>query len=196
MKLTSQEEYGLRCILTLARHEAASSAASPSIAATDHGVPVGDAKTADSVAPNSRTTALTVSEIAEIEGLSIQYAGKLTRILARAGLLESVRGRKGGYRLSRPSHEVSVSEILTALGGKIYESGTCERFSGDRQFCVHTNDCSVRSLWAGIQTMIDMVLTRTTLFDLVGKERTMSQWVDANVEVMATFDLGDVTKSS
>lgn len=174
MKLTSQEEYGLRCILTLARHEASE----------------------DNAQPDDRSAALTVSEIAEIEGLSVQYAGKLTRILARAGLLESVRGRKGGYRLARTPQDISVSDILTALGGKIYEPGTCERFSGDRQFCVHSNDCSIRSLWSGIQTLIDMVLTRTTLLDLVGNERSMAEWIDANSEIMATLKLEDATPGS
>ena len=174
MKLTSQEEYGLRCILTLARHAASE----------------------DNAQPDDRSAALTVSEIAEIEGLSVQYAGKLTRILARAGLLESVRGRKGGYRLARTPQDISVSDILTALGGKIYEPGTCERFSGDRQFCVHSNDCSIRSLWSGIQTLIDMVLTRTTLLDLVGNERSMAEWIDANSEIMATLKLEDATPGS
>jgi len=182
MKLTSQEEYGLRCILTLARRvDAGSSAlALPSPGSTD-------ASGTNNAEPNAK--ALTVSEIAEIEGLSVQYAGKLTRILAKAGLLESVRGCKGGYRLARPAQKISISEIVVALGGKIYESGTCERFKGDRQFCVHSNDCSIRSLWSGLQMMIDMVLDRTTLHDLIGSEKTMIQWVGANSDALALFNV-------
>ena len=162
MKFSAQEEYGLRCILSLARTEEAQAdsaqAAPPGKGAAD-------------------LRCLTTHEIAEREGLSLQYTGKLIRILGRAGLIESVRGRKGGYRLARPASRINVSEALAALGGKIYEAGTCGRYTGDRSFCVHTNDCSIRSLWAGLQIMIDSVLSRTTLRDLIASEGTMGQHV-------------------
>jgi Rrf2 family protein len=148
MKLSAQEEYGLRCILSLARNE------------MGQGTP---------------GSPLTINDIARREGLSPQYAGKLIRILGRAGLVESARGCKGGYRLARPAASISVAEALAALGGRIYEPGTCDRFPGDRRFCVHTNDCSIRSLWAGLQAMVDRILTRTTLSDLVGPEGHMAQ---------------------
>jgi Rrf2 family protein len=154
MKFSAQEEYGLRCILSVARAEAAPEADA------DPSKPAGDPR------------CLTTQEIAEREGLSLQYTGKLIRILCRAGLIESVRGRKGGYRLARPAGEISVAETLDALGGKIYEAGTCERYRGDRSFCVHTNDCSIRSLWAGLQIMIDRVLSTTTLRDLIATQST------------------------
>jgi Rrf2 family protein len=151
MKLTSQEEYGLRCILSLAR------ALLPG------------------AGPGLEGTSLTVQDIARREGLSVPYAGKLIRLLGRAGLVESVRGRKGGYRLARPPESISVAQALAALGGKIYEAGTCDRYTGDRRFCVHTNDCSIRSLWSGIQILIDGVLSRTTLHDLIQTEKTMAR---------------------
>jgi Rrf2 family transcriptional regulator, iron-sulfur cluster assembly transcription factor len=152
MKLTSQEEYGLRCILSLARAQLPGAGDAP--------------------AP------LTVQDIARREGLSAPYAGKLIRLLGRANLVESVRGCKGGYRLARSPEAISVAEALAALGGKIYEAGTCERYTGDRRFCVHTNDCSIRSLWSGIQILIDGVLSRTTLRDLVQTEKTMGQVIE------------------
>jgi Rrf2 family protein len=161
LKLTSQEEYGLRCILSLARLE------------------VGAAK-------EGQTTS-TLAQIAESEGLSTEYAGKLMGILARAGLLESVRGRNGGYRLARPAAEICVSEALAALGEKLYRpSETCDRFSGEGSFCVHSNTCSIRSLWSGLQLLIDSVLSRTTLQDLVAThERNMGEWMRAQFETLA-----------
>ena len=164
MKLTAQEEYGLRCILSLARKEA-ESGADPEHSSQDK-----DAKS------------LTINDIADLEGISPQYAGKLIRILGKAGLVASVRGCKGGYRLARPLQEVSVAEVLEALGSKIYDRKLCDRFSGERLFCVHNNDCAVRSLWTGIQLMIDRILTRTTLRELVTSERTMFQWMEEHLE--------------
>jgi Rrf2 family protein len=167
MKFSAQEEYGLRCILSLARQAEA------------------QADTPPGESPDARC--LTTHEIAEREGLSLQYTGKLIRILGRAGLIESVRGRKGGYRLARPASRINVSEALAALGGKIYEAGTCGRYTGDRSFCVHTNDCSIRSLWAGLQIMIDSVLSKTTLRDLIASEGTMGQHVKKHAAIVESF---------
>ncbi len=150
MKFTAQEEYGLRCALDLAR---------------GHG-------------DRPRDTFMTVGTIAETEGLSVQYVGKLFRILAKAELVESVRGCKGGYKLARTPRLVKVAEVLNALGGKFYEPKICERYVGDRSFCVHTNDCSIRSLWSGLQVIIDAVLSNTTLADLTHSERPMAQWIE------------------
>jgi Rrf2 family protein len=164
MKLTSQEEYGLRCILSLARQDALEGP--EAVASRD---------------------AVTLALIAESEGLSPEYAGKLMGILSRAGLVESVRGRNGGYRLARPAAAICVSEVLAALGGKLYRPAeTCDRFSGEFTFCVHSNTCSIRSLWSGLQLLIDYVLSRTTLQDLVAtSERNMGEWMRAQFEALA-----------
>ncbi len=151
MKFTAQEEYGLRCALNLARRY--------SVEARE-------------------SSFMTVGAIAESEGLSVQYVGKLFRILAKAALVESVRGCKGGYRLARAPTLVTVAEVLNALGGKFYEPKICERYVGDRSFCVHTNDCSIRSLWSGLQVIIDAVLSNRTLADLTHSERPMAQWIE------------------
>ncbi|HZL86631.1 MAG TPA: Rrf2 family transcriptional regulator [Candidatus Krumholzibacteria bacterium] len=161
MKLSAQEEYGLRCILSLARLEA------------EPGV-------------EGRVPA-TIGQVAEHEGLSTEYAAKLMGILTRAGLVESVRGRNGGYRLARTPDAICVAEVLAVLGGKLYRPAeTCDRFSGDHRFCVHSNTCSVRSLWSGLQRMIDFVLSRTTLQDLVAtNESNMAEWMRAQFETLA-----------
>ena len=57
----------------------------------------------------------TLSSIAEREGVSVQYAGKLFRILAQASLVESVRGCKGGYKLSRDPGTIHVGEVLAEV---------------------------------------------------------------------------------
>ena len=170
MKLTSQEEYGLRCILSLARREA-QDAALVRIDAT--GRAAGNAP-------------LSIGQIAELESLSTEYAGKLMGILCRSGLVESVRGRHGGYRLARPASSISVSEVLATLGDKLYRpTETCDRFSGDSSFCVHSNTCSIRSLWSGLQLLLDWVLSRTTLHDLVATNETnMAEWMRSQFDAL------------
>jgi Rrf2 family protein len=142
MKVSSQEEYGLRCMLQLARRQQS-----------------GDLHP------------LTLAEVARDEGLTVAYVAKLVRRLRRAGLVKSVLGRSGGYTLARPAAEVSVLEILGALGGRLYTSDYCRRFSGERATCMHMGDCSIRSLWGVVEGLLDRVLGATMLKDLIGSEK-------------------------
>jgi Rrf2 family protein len=166
MKFSAQEEYGLRCMLQFAR-----------TAQGEKAVACGD-------------RSLTIGEIAEIEGITPQYAGKLIRILRMGGLLESVRGRHGGYRLARPIEEISVGEVLAVLGGRVFHPDYCTRYSGERKFCVHTVDCTIRSLWVSLQELVDRVLSRVNLTDLIGSEKGMSEWLSPlTAEAEALFPM-------
>jgi len=139
MKITAQEEYGLRCLLQLARYRG--------------------------------TEPLTVSAIAEEEGLSIPYVGKLMGHLRQSGLVESVRGRSGGYVLTRPAEAITLADALEALGGNFFSSGFCDEHNGNHARCVHLGECSIRSLWGVLGDIFDRVLRRTTLADLAVSSR-------------------------
>lgn len=145
MKVTAQEEYGLRCLLQIAR-----------------GVSLGYA---------------TIGEVAEREALTAAYVGKLMRVLRQGGLVKSIRGQKGGFRLARPAGEISISEVLRVLGGPLYSDAFCERFTGNRCQCVHVVDCAVRALWSGLAREVEGILGRCKLSDLLCDERRMSAWV-------------------
>ncbi|HKI77484.1 MAG TPA: Rrf2 family transcriptional regulator [Ignavibacteriaceae bacterium] len=141
MKFSSQEEYGLRCLLRIGKAE-----------------------------PNG----LTIPEISEMEGLSTAHVGKLLRILRLGEFIESERGQNGGYKLARPAEQIIVGEVLAVLGGRLFESGFCEEHSGVSKICSNSIDCSVRSLWGTIQSMLDNVLNKITLRDLLGKEEMVT----------------------
>jgi len=138
MKFSSQEEYGLRLLLRIAKSDS----------------------------PNG----LTIPELSWIEGLSTANVAKILRILRLAGFIESARGQTGGYKLNKPANKIYVGEVLTTLGGKLYESGFCDLHAGIESICTNTIDCSIRSLWKTIQNMLDGVLNKFTLQDLLGKE--------------------------
>jgi Rrf2 family protein len=135
VKITAQEEYGLRCLLELARHEG----------------------------PDP----LTVSVVAEHEGLSVPYVGKLMATLRQGGLVESVRGRSGGFVLTRPADQIAVGDALNALGGQFFEPHFCSTHHGASEECVHLHGCSIQTLWGVLGRIIDQVLTNTTIADLV-----------------------------
>jgi len=150
MKFTAPEEYGLRCILQIARH--------------------------------GSTGSVTISELAHQESLSPAYVAKLARILRKAGLIESIRGQKGGYRLARPADEISVAEVLTALGGQLYSNDFCSHHSGSGHSCVHLRDCSIRSVLSGVERLVQNVLAQCRLSDLLRTEQSMAVWVQGRVE--------------
>ena len=138
MKLSAQEEYGLRCLLRVASSESGQSVTIPTIAAA--------------------------------EALSIAYVGKLMSVLRQAEFVASVRGQAGGYVLSRPPEEIAVADVLTLLGGRLFEPGFCDEFPGLERICTHSIDCSMRSLWRSIQQAVDRSLAGITLKDLLRKE--------------------------
>jgi Rrf2 family protein len=136
MKLSAQEEYGLRCLLQLARR-----------------------------APG---TSLTIPEISQSEGISTHNVAKLLRILRQEGFVESARGQHGGYTLSRPAKQIRVSDVLNALGGRLYDPDFCDHFAGSEDNCAHSfAACSVRALWGRIQQAVDQALGQITLRDLL-----------------------------
>ncbi len=146
MKLSAQEEYGVRCLLRIAR-------------AGEGG---------------SRT----IPEISQAERISEAYAAKLLRLLRRGGFVQSLRGKVGGYTLSRPPEEIVLGPVLAWLGGRLYESDFCDRYPGEEIICTHSVDCSIRSVWRVMQVALDQVLNKTTLKDLVRNEQQMSSWVN------------------
>jgi Rrf2 family protein len=135
MKFSSQEEYGLRCLLQLARRGVGAS--------------------------------LTIQEISQAEGLSPAYVAKLMRILRLEGFVASVRGQEGGYTLARPISGISLSSVLGALGGKIYEPGFCTQYAGSEDECAHVVSCIIKPVWSKVQEAIDNALGGMTLADLL-----------------------------
>ncbi|MEJ2614626.1 MAG: Rrf2 family transcriptional regulator, partial [Ignavibacteriaceae bacterium] len=122
----------------------------------------------------------------QLEGLSEAHVGKILRILRLGGFVESSRGQTGGYKLSRSANEIIIGEVLNVLGGKLFESGFCENHSGVETICTHTIDCSIRSLWSIIQNLLDGVLSKTTLQNLLGSEeetRTIATNLSDEIEI-------------
>jgi Rrf2 family protein len=138
MKLSSQEEYGLRCLLQLARAGEGAS--------------------------------LTIADMSEREGISAPNVAKIMRLLRRAGLVRSTRGKAGGYTLARRASEVRAIDVLAALGGQLFDTGFCDRHAGVESHCLHTRDCSIRPVLRGLQQAIDLVLGELTLGDLLRSE--------------------------
>lgn len=121
---------------------------------------------------------LTIPEISQAEGISVPYVAKLMRILKTGGLVTSERGQSGGYRVVQPAEAISVSRTLAVLGSPLFAGEFCEKFAGNEDTCTHSVDCSIRSLWRAIQQVVDRLLSRTTLQDLLCNEKQMDVFIN------------------
>jgi Rrf2 family protein len=99
------------------------------------------------------------------------------RLLRIGGFVASVRGQAGGYMLSRPADQITVGSVLELLGGRLFGPSFCDRHAGLQDVCNHHSDCSLRSLWGSLQFMMEQVLSKTTLKDLLRGEQEMGQWI-------------------
>ena len=136
------------------------------------------------IAKSDSPNGLTIPEISELEGISAANTAKILRSLRLAGFIESARGQTGGYKLNMSADKILVKDVMTALGGKLYESGFCDLHAGVENICTNSIDCSIRSLWKTIQTMLDGVLSKISLQDLLGKEEDVDRLVKDFAEKM------------
>jgi Rrf2 family protein len=96
------------------------------------------------------------------------------RLLRRSGFVKSTRGQAGGYLLARPVFEITVGEVLDALGSRFFDQTFCVRHKGAEDSCAHLADCSIRPVLRELQSVVDRVLGRLTLDHLLGSERDMA----------------------
>ena len=105
----------------------------------------------------------TAASIAAETGVPRPIAGKLLKLLARAGILTSYRGAKGGYVLSRAPTNISVAELVAAVDGPISLADCLDGPSGT---CGLESFCSVRGPWRKITDAIRGALDEVTLADM------------------------------
>ncbi len=91
-----------------------------------------------------------LAEIAKRQDLSAKYLEQLIILLKRAGLIRSVRGRRGGYVLARKPEEISVGEIVETLEGKLAVADCVT----EPELCYRSPDCPTREIWVGITDVL------------------------------------------
>ena len=112
---------------------------------------------------NQPETLHNAASLAAEEQLPGPIVSKILKILARGGLLESHRGVKGGYTLSRPPESISVAEIISALEGPIAVTECIEDGPGE---CSQEPFCAVRGNWQQINLAIREALEAISLAEM------------------------------
>jgi Rrf2 family protein len=108
-------------------------------------------------------------ELAEAERLPPDYVEQILLRLRRAGLVESSRGAKGGYRLARDPETVSVRSVMAASEHQTFQVN-CESHPVDAERCGPGTLCSIRPVWHALQERVDQFLEGVSLADLLKDE--------------------------
>src|SRR5213596_3760012 len=116
---------------------------------------------------------VSLSEIADGDGLPLAYLEHLAARLRKAGLVESRRGAHGGYLLARPAEEITMAEVVEALEGAIAPIECITADPDGSIVCARETDpghrCPTKLLWTRVRFSIVRTLQDTTLSELVPK---------------------------
>lgn len=146
MKLSTKGRYGARAMLDLALHY------------------------------NTVEGPVALGEIAQRQGLSEEYLEQIFSALRKSGLVESVRGAQGGYKLARSADKITVGDILRVLEGSLApvecvsesKKNTCDRYG----------DCVMVGVWQTLRDAINNAVDSFTLADLVKEHAKKNQTQD------------------
>ena len=142
MMFSTRAEYGVRVMVELARHGA-----------------------------DGDRECVSLSEIADGDGLPLAYLEHLAARLRKAGLVESRRGAHGGYLLARPAEEISMAEVVEALEGSIAPIECISEGADGHLVCTRETEtdhvCPTKLLWTRVRGSVVRTLEETQLSDLV-----------------------------
>ena len=116
--------------------------------------------------------AVSIQSISARQQISDSYLEQLVRKLKKAGLVTSLRGAQGGYRLAKPAEEISVGDVLRALEG-IIEAVSCQE--GENPSCVGKDLCVARYVWQKVNKSIQETVDSIMISQLVEESRRIQE---------------------
>jgi Rrf2 family protein len=108
-----------------------------------------------------------VSELARSEQLPVKFLEQILHTLKDAGILESVRGKFGGYRLARPAAKITIGEIVRLVDGPLAPIRCVSQTAYESCSCPDEDHCGLRMLMLDVRNAIAGILDRYTLGDVV-----------------------------
>ena len=115
---------------------------------------------------------ISLKAISERQQVSVKYLEQIIALLSRGGMLESTRGKAGGYRLAKKPSEYTAGDILRLAEGSLAPIKCVEDSAGK---CTNSAHCSTFSFWEGLNRAINDYIDSTTLADLALREREMGE---------------------
>jgi Rrf2 family cysteine metabolism transcriptional repressor len=112
-----------------------------------------------------------LKNVAHRQDVSERYLEHLFVTLKTAGLVNSVRGARGGFQLTHPPADIKLIDIVRACEGQL----SVVECVTDPKSCQRSARCATRDIWAELQTAMDGVLESLTLQDLVERQHRKEQ---------------------
>lgn len=122
------------------------------------------------LAQYGKEEAVSIQSISARQQISDSYLEQLVRKLKKAGLVTSIRGAQGGYRLAKPAEEISVGDVLRALEGSI-EAVSCQ----EGENCVGKDLCVARYVWRKVNKSIQETVDSIMISQLVEESRRIRE---------------------
>lgn len=147
MKLTTKGRFAVTAMLDIALHEA------------------------ESLKENMVAKPVTLSDVSERQHISLSYLEQLFSRLRKNGLVSSVRGPGGGYKLAKEIEAISVAQIISAVDEQIdaTQCGGNENCNGD------DGRCMTHDLWTSLNNKILEYLDGISLADMVDSQVNQTQ---------------------
>lgn len=116
------------------------------------------------LAQHGKEVYVPLKEVAESQEISIKYLEQITSLLSKFGLLQSIRGPQGGYRLSKDPSEYTVGEILRITEGSLSPVSCLE---DSVNTCERKESCVTVKIWEGLEKRVNEYLDSITLDKLL-----------------------------
>jgi len=109
-----------------------------------------------------------VSVIAAEENIPLKFLEAIMSDLRRAGLVESTRGKTGGYRLARPANLITFGQVMRPIDGPLALL-PCASINFYRRCvdCIDEAGCALRRVMTAVRSDVSEILDRTTLADAI-----------------------------
>ena len=105
-----------------------------------------------------------LKDIVERQGVSQKYAESIMADLSKAGIVDALHGKGGGYKLNRAPKDYSIAEILRVTEGDLAPISCLE---SDAPPCARAEQCETLSMWKKFYDLINEFFDHTTLSDLL-----------------------------
>jgi len=130
---------------------------------------------------HSQIKPVTLTDIATRQTISLSYLEQLFSRLRRAGLVVGVRGPGGGYKLSKETPEISISDIILAVDEQV-DLTNCE----SKGNCQNNQPCLTHNLWFGLSQTVRSYLDGISLADVLSESdvQSVAERQDSETQVM------------
>ena len=124
------------------------------------------------LAENSKGEFIPLKDITERQAISKKYLESIMVILSKAGFVEAMHGKGGGYKLSKGASEYKVGDILRLTEGTL---APVMCLGEDAKVCEKASNCKTLPLWTGLNNVISDYLDDISLEDVLQKSEKLNK---------------------